>query len=76
MNPEDEYNNLNNQIDSFLEDGANEQGEFILWLRKLSWKDKNIVGAILLERFLEEGEDNLSLFEDMASKVIRRYQLQ
>jgi hypothetical protein len=72
----EKIDSFNTIIDSFLEEGGNDNGEFMSWVHLLSWEDKNIVGAILLERFLEEGEESLSLFEGAAKKLIRRYQLQ
>jgi hypothetical protein len=62
-------------IDSFLEEGGNENGEFTMWVKSLSWRDKNIVAALLNERYFDEIETRLEYYENDALAVIRRHQL-
>ena len=66
---------LNMILDSFLDEGGNENGEFLAWVRTLSWTDKNIVCSILMERYLDECEQRLYLFEDDAENLLKRYTL-
>jgi hypothetical protein len=43
---ENKIDDLNMIIDSFLEEGGNDNGEFVSWVKTLSWRDKNIVAAM------------------------------
>jgi hypothetical protein len=62
-------------LDSFLDEGGNENGEFIAWIKTLSWYEKNLVGAMLIERYYDESENRLYMFEDDAESVLNRYTL-
>jgi hypothetical protein len=72
---ENKIQDFNMIIDSFLEDGGNDNGEFASWLRTLSWHDKNIVASMLIGRYFDENEARLYLFEEEAEDVIRRHRL-
>jgi hypothetical protein len=72
---ENKIDDLNMIIDSFLEEGGNENGEFVSWVKTLSWRDKNIVAAMLIERFFDENERMLFMFKEETQEVLNRYRL-
>jgi hypothetical protein len=72
---ENKIDDLNMIIDSFLEEGGNDNGEFVSWVKTLSWRDKNIVAAMLIERFFDENERMLFMFKEETQEVLNRYRL-
>jgi hypothetical protein len=72
---QEKIQDFNMIIDSFLEEGGNDNGEFTMWVKSLSWRDKNIVASILIERFFDENERILFMFKEDAQEVINRYRL-
>jgi hypothetical protein len=72
---ENKIEDFNMIIDSFLEEGGNDNGEFVSWVKTLSWRDKNIVAAMLIERFFDENERMLFLFKEETQEVLNRYRL-
>jgi hypothetical protein len=72
---ENKIDDLNMIIDSFLEEGGNDNGEFVSWVKTLSWRDKNIVAAMLIERFFDDNEKMLFMFKEETQEVLNRYRL-
>jgi hypothetical protein len=72
---ENKIDDLNMIIDSFLEEGGNDNGEFVSWVKTLSWRDKNIVAAMLIERFFDDNERMLFMFKEETQEVLNRYRL-
>jgi hypothetical protein len=72
---ENKIQDFNMIIDSFLEEGGNDNGEFVSWVRTLTWYDKNIVASMLIERFFDENEKLMFMFKEDAQEILHRYRL-